>query len=50
MPARVDYASRFEFFRQACFTLVRDRGVEALSRRTLAAELGCGVNTVRRLV
>jgi len=50
MPARVDYASRFEFFRQACFTLVRDRGVEALSRRTLAVELGCGVNTVRRLV
>ena len=50
MPARVDYASRFEFFRQACFALVRDRGMEALTRRTLAAELGCGVNTVRRLV
>ncbi len=50
MPARVDYASRYEFFRQACFALVRDRGVEALTRRTLATQLGCAVNTVRRLV
>jgi hypothetical protein len=50
MPRRVDYAARFEFLRQAAFELVRDEGVEALTRRGLAAELGTGLNTVLRLV
>jgi AcrR family transcriptional regulator len=50
MPRRVDYAARFAFLRQAAFELVRDEGVEALTRRGLAAELGTGLNTVLRLV
>ena len=50
MPKRVDYAARFEFLRQAAFELVRDESVEALTRRALAAELGCGLNTVLRLI
>jgi AcrR family transcriptional regulator len=50
VPARVDYVARYQFLRQAAFALVRDDAVEALTRRRLAAELGCGVNTVRRLV
>src|SRR5690242_12360906 len=50
MPRRVDYAARFEFLRQAAFELVRDESVEALTRRALAAELGCGLNTVLRLI
>ena len=48
MPRRVDYVGRFEFIRQAAFAVVRDEGVEALSRRRVAAELGTGVNTIRR--
>ena len=50
MVKLVDYSSRFEFLRQAAFALVLDVGVHALSLRALAAELGLGVNTVRRLV
>jgi AcrR family transcriptional regulator len=50
MVKRVDYSSRFEFLRQAAFSLVLDRGVHALTLRALAAELELGVNTVRRLV
>lgn len=50
MPRRVDYVGRFEFIRQAAFAVVRDEGVEALSRRRVAAELGTGVNTIRRSV
>jgi hypothetical protein len=50
MPRRIDYVGRFEFIRQAAFAVVRDDGVEALSRRRVAAELGTGVNTIRRSV
>ena len=50
MPRRVDYVGRFEFIRQAAFAVVRDEGAEALSRRRVAAELGTGVNTIRRSV
>ena len=50
MPKIVDYAGRFEFTRQAAFAVVRDEGVDALSRRRVAAELGSSVNTIRRLV
>ncbi len=50
MPRLIDYAGRFEFIRQACFAVVRDEGPDALSRRRVAAELGTGVNTIRRLV
>src|SRR3954452_14912330 len=50
MPRLIDYVGRFEFIRQASFAVVRDEGVEALSRRRVAAELGTGVNTIRRSV
>jgi hypothetical protein len=50
MPRRIDYVGRFEFIRQAAFAVVRDDGVEVLSRRRVAAELGTGVNTIRRSV
>jgi hypothetical protein len=50
MPRLVNYASRFEFLRRAAFAIVLDRGVGALSRRAIAAELGTSVSTVRRLV
>lgn len=50
MPRRIDYVGRFEFIRQAAFAVVRDDGPDALSRRRVAAELGTGVNTIRRSV
>lgn len=50
MPRRVDYPSRFEFFRRAAFVLVRDQGPQALSRRSVAAALGLSVNGVRRVL
>ena len=50
MPRLVDYAVRFDFIRRAAFAVVRDDGVDALSRRRVAAELGTSVNTIRRLV
>lgn len=50
MPKTVDYASRYQFLREAAFALVLREGVDALTRRALAAELGIGVNTIRRLV
>src|SRR5262245_20696460 len=50
MPRLIDYVGRFEFIRQAAFAVVRDEGPEALSRRRVAAELGTGVNTIRRSV
>jgi hypothetical protein len=50
MPRLIDYVGRFEFIRQAAFAVVRDDGVDALSRRRVAAELGTGVNTIRRSV
>jgi hypothetical protein len=50
MPKLIDYVGRFEFIRQAAFAVVRDEGVDALSRRRVAAELGTGVNTIRRSV
>ncbi len=50
MPRLIDYVGRFEFIRQAAFAVVRDDSVDALSRRRVAAELGTGVNTIRRSV
>jgi hypothetical protein len=50
MPRLVNYASRFEFLRRAAFAIVLDRGVGALSRRAIAAELGTSISTVRRLL
>jgi hypothetical protein len=50
MPKLIDYVGRFEFIRQAAFAVVRDDSVDALSRRRVAAELGTGVNTIRRSV
>ena len=50
MPRLIDYVGSFEFIRQAAFAVVRDDGVDALSRRRVAAELGTGVNTIRRSV
>jgi hypothetical protein len=50
MPRKVDYASRFHFFREAAFAIVRDRGVAALSRRALADELGISRNRVDDLL
>jgi hypothetical protein len=50
MPRLIDYVGRFEFIRQAAFAVVRDDGADALSRRRVAAELGTGVNTIRRSV
>lgn len=46
MPRKVDYASRFQFFREAAFAIVRDRGVASLSRRSLANELRISRNRV----
>lgn len=50
MPKLVNYSARFEFLREAAFTVVRDRGTAALSRHAVAAALGTSVNTVRRLL
>ena len=50
MPKLIDYAGRFEFIRRAAFAVVLNEGVDALSRRRVAAELGASVNTIRRLV
>lgn len=50
MPKKVDYAVRFAFLREAVFQVVRDRGVAALSRRSVAAALGVPLPTVRRLL
>jgi hypothetical protein len=50
VPKLVNYSARFEFLREAAFTVVRDRGVSALSRHSVAAVLGTSVNTVRRLL
>jgi hypothetical protein len=50
MPKLVDYASRYEFLRRAAFALVLEEGAQAPTRRAVAARLGCGLNTVRRLV
>ena len=40
MPRKVDYASRFALFREAAFALVLERGVDILSRRSLAQQVG----------
>jgi hypothetical protein len=50
VPKLVNYSARFEFLREAAFTVVRDQGVSALSRHSVAAALGTSVNTVRRLL
>lgn len=50
MPKLVNYAARFEFLRRAAFTVVRDQGPHALSRRSVAAALGTSVNSVRRVL
>lgn len=48
MPKIIDSVARFEFFREACFTLVRDEGVGGLARAEMARVLGISVSTVRR--
>ena len=50
MPKIVDYVGRFAFFELASFTLVRDHGVDRLSRHALAKVLATSVSTVRRLL
>jgi hypothetical protein len=50
MPKLVNYAARFEFLREACFTLIAESGVHALSRPRVAAVLGASVSTVRRVL
>jgi hypothetical protein len=50
MPKLVDYGGRFSFFEEACFAIVRDHGIDDLSRNRLAAVLGTSASTVRRLV
>ena len=50
MPKLINYAARFEFLREACFTLVAESGVRSLSRPRAAAVLGASVSTVRRFL
>lgn len=50
MPKIIDYGGRFAFFELASFTLVRDHGVDRLSRHGLAKVLGTSISTVRRLL
>jgi hypothetical protein len=50
MPRLVDYGSRFAFLREAAFEVVRKRGVDALSRQSVANVQGVSASTVRRLV
>lgn len=50
MPKVVDYAGRFAFFELASFTLVRDHGVDHLSRHALARVLATSISTIRRLL
>ena len=50
VPKVIDYAGRFAFFEEACFALVRDHGVDHLSRHRLAVKLGTSISTVRRLL
>ncbi len=50
MPKLVDYAARFAFLREACFTLVANGGVHALSRPRVAQVLGTSPSTIRRLL
>jgi hypothetical protein len=50
MPKVIDYAGRFAFFELACFTLVRDQGVERLSRHGIAKVLATSISTIRRLL
>ena len=50
MPRIVDYVGRFAFFELASFTLVRDHGVDRLSRHALAKVLATSVSTIRRLL
>jgi hypothetical protein len=50
MPKIVDYAGRFAFFELASFTLVRDHGVDHLSRHALARVLATSISTIRRLL
>jgi predicted transcriptional regulator len=50
MPRKVDYASRFQVFREAAFAIVRSRGVGALSRRAIAEELGTSRNRIDDLL
>ncbi len=50
MPKIIDYAGRFAFFELATFTLVRDHGVDSLSRHGVARVLATSISTVRRLL
>lgn len=46
----IDYGGRFAFFELAAFTLVRDHGVDRLSRHGVARVLATSISTVRRLL
>jgi hypothetical protein len=50
VPKLVNYSARFEFLREAAFTVVHGEGVAALSRHSVARALGTSVSTVRRLL
>jgi hypothetical protein len=50
VPKIIDYGGRFAFFELACFTLVRDHGVDALSRHGIARVLATSNSLVRRLL
>ncbi|WP_299927641.1 hypothetical protein [uncultured Nocardioides sp.] len=50
MPKLVDYAGRFACFELASFTLVRDHGVDRLSRHAMARVLATSISTIRRLL
>ena len=50
MPKIIDYGGRFAFLELAAFTLVRDHGVDALSRHGIARVLATSNSLVRRLL
>lgn len=50
VPKLVNYSARFEFLREAAFTVVHDDGVAGLSRHSVARALGTSVSTIRRLL
>jgi hypothetical protein len=50
VPKIIDYPGRFAFFELASFTVVRDHGVDRLSRHAIAQVLATSISTVRRLL
>ncbi len=50
MPRLVDYRCRQAFLQEAAFAIVRDEGVAAVTRQSLADVLGTSVQTVRRSI